>query len=237
MTSQTARLNMRRDTEVVELALPAYLLALMGEEAQKKGFELRADAIAHLGRAAALPLTRIDELSVARVAKKITDAATTLLTDLNPVDPQHGLYCAAMFVLTPVDEVRDSLTSIKGGKEGISQKFLAHPPATTIGKYCDALRWTFYHSHWHSNYGGKKWGVVNNSSIPSFLDPSEGLIEDTVLAQQFGVFGDQGRQPVFGHVGDEIIEQAALAEERMGAALGRVGLEEPIQAEAFSGGA
>jgi hypothetical protein len=59
-------------------------------------------------------------------------------------------------------EMQDFLTSIKGGEEGISQKFLDHPPATSIGKYCDALRWTFYHSHWHSSYGGKKWGIVND---------------------------------------------------------------------------
>ena len=51
---------------------------------------------------------------------------------------------------------------IKCGEEGISQKFLTNPPTTTIGKYCDALRWMFYHSKWHSSYGGKKWGVVTD---------------------------------------------------------------------------
>ena len=107
MTSQTARENMRkRDLQVVETVLPAYMLCLMIEEAQKKGFELRADVIAHLGRAAALPLAKVDELSVSRLARQVTDVATTLLADISPDDPREGLYCCAMFVLTLIDEGR-----------------------------------------------------------------------------------------------------------------------------------
>ena len=90
----------------METSLPAYMLAFMIEEAQKKGFEVRADVIAHLGRAAALPLAKVDEFSVSRLARQVTDTATTLLTDLNPDDPRHGLYCCAMFVLMLVDEGR-----------------------------------------------------------------------------------------------------------------------------------
>ena len=56
-------------------------------------------------------------------------------------------------------------TSIKGGEAGISQKFLDHPPQTTIGNYCEALRWTFYHSKWSGGYGGKKWGVVTDCLV------------------------------------------------------------------------
>lgn len=107
MTSETVRVNMKqRDLQTVEAALPAYMMALMVEEAQKKGFVLRSDVIAHLGRAAAVPLSKVDELSVSRLARQITDTATTLLTDMNPVDPRHGLYCCAMFVMTLVDEGR-----------------------------------------------------------------------------------------------------------------------------------
>jgi hypothetical protein len=107
MTSDTVRMNMKqRDQQTVETALPAYMMALMVEEAQNKGFDLRADVIAHLGRAAAMPLAKVDELSVSRLARQVTDTATTLLTDLNPIDPRHGLYCCAMFVLTLVDEGR-----------------------------------------------------------------------------------------------------------------------------------
>ena len=105
MTSETARVNaVLRDTAVVELALPAYMMAYMVEATQKRGFILRADVIAHLGRAAVLPLTRIAEASVSLMARKITDAAAELLRELNPDDPRHGLYCLAMFVLMLADE-------------------------------------------------------------------------------------------------------------------------------------
>jgi hypothetical protein len=107
MTSMTARTNLKlRDQQVVETALPAYMLALMVEEAQKKGFEVRTDVLAHLGRAAAVPLSKVDELSVSRLARQITDTATTLLNVLSPDDPREGLYCCAMFVLLLVDEGR-----------------------------------------------------------------------------------------------------------------------------------
>jgi hypothetical protein len=105
VTSETARVNaVLRDTAVVELALPAYMMAYMVEATQKSGFILRADVIAHLGRAAVLPLTRIAEASVSLMARKITDAAAELLRELNPDDPRHGLYCLTMFVLMLVDE-------------------------------------------------------------------------------------------------------------------------------------
>jgi hypothetical protein len=54
--------------------------------------------------------------------------------------------------------------------------------------------------------------LADRSFIPSFSDESESLGEDAVLAQQFGIFVDEGPQPVFGHVGDKIVEQAALTE-------------------------
>jgi hypothetical protein len=54
------------------------------------------------------------------------------------------------------------LTGIKGGEAGISKKFLEAPPDATIGVYCDALRWTFYHSKWGGGYGGKAWGKVTD---------------------------------------------------------------------------
>lgn len=54
------------------------------------------------------------------------------------------------------------LTGIKGGEAGISKKFLEAPPDTTIGLYCDALRWTFNNSKWGGGYGGKAWGKVTD---------------------------------------------------------------------------
>ena len=107
MTSQTARVKLQvRDKTVVETALPAYMLCLMVEQVQKLGIDLRADVVQHLGRAAALPLAKVDELSVSRLARQLTDAAETLLHDLSPDDPRHGLYCCAMFCLKLVDEGR-----------------------------------------------------------------------------------------------------------------------------------
>ena len=95
-----------RDLTTVEQALPAHMMFLMMEQVQRLGLELRADVLLHLNRAAIAPLARLDELSVARVARRIDDSAKTLLHDLSPDDPRHGLYCCAMFCLTLVDEGR-----------------------------------------------------------------------------------------------------------------------------------
>ena len=95
-----------RDLTTVEQALPAHMMFLMMEQAQKLRLELRADVLLHLNRAAIAPLVRLDELSVARVARRIDDAAKTLLHDLSADDARHGLYCCAMFSLMLVDESR-----------------------------------------------------------------------------------------------------------------------------------
>ena len=55
--------------------------------------------------------------------------------------------------------------------------------------------------------------------------------------QELGVSFDEGLESVFGHVGDQIVEHAALAEEGMGAGLDGVGLEMAVHAEALAGGA
>jgi hypothetical protein len=101
------RIDMKsRDVRVVEKALPAHLMFLMMEECQKIKLELRADVMVHLNRAAIAPLVRLDELSVARVARRIDETARILLRDLAPDDPRHGLYSCAMFVLVLVEEGR-----------------------------------------------------------------------------------------------------------------------------------
>src|SRR4051812_20471113 len=66
---------------------------------------------------------------------------------------------------------------------------------------------------------------------------SEGLGDDTRLMQELGVSFDEGLASVFGHVGDQIVEHAALAEQGMGAGLDGVGLEMAVHAEALAGGA
>jgi hypothetical protein len=105
MTTATARANLKlRDQQVVELAVPAHMLILVMEQVHRTGYELRADVVRHLSHAAVLPFTKLDELSVARVARRVEDVATTMLRDLNSDDPRHALYVSAMFVLMLVDK-------------------------------------------------------------------------------------------------------------------------------------
>ena len=107
MTSATARANLlARDHTVVETAVPAHMLVLMLNACRDKGIEARPDVLRHLNVAAVSPLTKCDQLSVARLARRIDDVATTLLRDLNPDDPRHGLYSCAMFCMKLVDEGR-----------------------------------------------------------------------------------------------------------------------------------
>lgn len=56
--------------------------------------------------------------------------------------------------------IAEFLSSIKGGETGISQAFIDHPPAATIGAFCECLAWQFYKSKWGSAYGGPKWGNI-----------------------------------------------------------------------------
>src|SRR3954465_14323633 len=65
----------------------------------------------------------------------------------------------------------------------------------------------------------------------------EGLGDDTRLMQELGVSFDEGLESVFGHVGDQIVEHAALAEQGMRQGLGGLGLEMAGHAEALTGGA
>lgn len=72
------------------------------------------------------------------------------------------------------------------------------------------------------------------SGLPSLSDNTEHLSEDWVYSELF----DERQQPVFGHGRDELIEHDALPQQRVGAPLGGVGLEQPVsEAERFPGGA
>lgn len=95
------RLN---DMERIRQCLPAHMMELMVEQAQKTCLAVRADVLKHLNNAAAAPLARLDYQNVSRLAKRIDDAARTLLRDLSPDNPVEGLYCCAMFVMVLVDE-------------------------------------------------------------------------------------------------------------------------------------
>ena len=67
-----------------------------------------------------------------------------------------------------------------------------------------------------------------SSGLPSFSDGSESIGKDRNLGEYGREPLDQRQQPVLGHGGDELVEQAALAKQRVGASLGGVGLEVPV---------
>jgi hypothetical protein len=107
MTSATADagLDLRlRDTARVELATPAHMLVLMAHELAKQGWVLRGDVERYLHNASVLPLAGLDELSVARVARRIDEVSSILLHRLSPEAPREGLLAIASFVLVLVDE-------------------------------------------------------------------------------------------------------------------------------------
>lgn len=95
-----------RDLTITERSLPAHMLFLMMEQCQKIGLELRADVMQHLNVASIAPLSQLDTLSVVRIAKRVDEAARSLLNDLSPDDPREGMYCCATFILTLVAEGR-----------------------------------------------------------------------------------------------------------------------------------
>jgi hypothetical protein len=70
---------------------------------------------------------------------------------------------------------------------------------------------------------------------PHILGERERPHHRAVLTYGFDEPINQRLQPRFGHVGDQIVEQAALPKQRMGSALGGVDLQMPIHAEALAG--
>ena len=91
---------------MVERCVPAHMMVLMMQECSKIGLEMRADVQHHLNVASVAPLAECDTLSVARLARRVDEVATTLLKDLSPDDPREGLYACAMFCLVLVEEGR-----------------------------------------------------------------------------------------------------------------------------------
>src|SRR3954454_9881627 len=67
--------------------------------------------------------------------------------------------------------------------------------------------------------------TVSKLRDPLILCDGKSFSDYTRLLQDFGVLFHEGPQPVFGHVGDQVVEHAALAEQGMGAGLDSVGLE------------
>src|SRR3954468_14768174 len=71
---------------------------------------------------------------------------------------------------------------------------------------------------------------------PLISDDCKGIVEHSWLLYQLGVSFDEGPEPVLWHVGGQVVEHAALAEQGMGSDLNGVGLEVAVHAEALVGG-
>src|SRR3954452_12742286 len=71
------------------------------------------------------------------------------------------------------------------------------------------------------------------SLIPSFFGV-EHAAELGCIGHGVGEAFDEGCEPVLRHGGDQVVEHAALPEQRVGARLAGVGLEKPVHAEALA---
>src|SRR3954454_23052751 len=79
-------------------------------------------------------------------------------------------------------------------------------------------------------------GTVFTLKHPLISRDSKGLGERPRLLQQLCKAVDEGPEPVLGHVGYQVVERGALAEQGMGAGLDVVGLEVAVHAEALASG-
>ena len=76
-----------------------------------------------------------------------------------------------------------------------------------------------------------------DTNSPHLSDRPENFCEQRLLVQHKREALHQRTQPCFRHRRDQVIEHAALTEQRMDAALGSVGLEHPVVAQRLAGGA
>jgi hypothetical protein len=83
----------------------------------------------------------------------------------------------------------------------------------------------------------RSWSGVHAHDSPHLSDRPENVSEQRLVLQHAGEALHQRTQPDLRHHRDQIVEHAALAEQRMDAALGCVGLEHPVIAQRFAGGA
>ena len=95
-----------RDNAVLEAALPAMLILQMLEKSRELGVEMRWDVEKKLSDAVLAPLSKLDPVSVSRVAQRLEDVSATLLRDLNALSAAHAIYVCAVFALLLVEEAR-----------------------------------------------------------------------------------------------------------------------------------
>ena len=72
----------------------------------------------------------------------------------------HDLAVIADKLTTFGPGLTEFFKGINGGEAGISKKFLQSPPPCSIGAYCKALCFIFYHAHFGGGFGGAKWGNI-----------------------------------------------------------------------------
>src|ERR1039458_6021244 len=78
---------------------------------------------------------------------------------------------------------------------------------------------------------------ISAQPSPHFSYDREGLSQGSVLGDVFAKPLNERSQADLRHVRDQLVEHAALPEQRMGPVFGRVDLEMAIHAEAFASGA
>jgi hypothetical protein len=78
---------------------------------------------------------------------------------------------------------------------------------------------------------------VNSQPSPHFSHEGERLLQRSVLIQIFAKSRNEWPQTGLRHIWDQLMEYAALPEQRMGSVFGGVDLEMAVHAEAFAGGA
>src|SRR6202035_4782809 len=64
--------------------------------------------------------------------------------------------------------------------------------------------------------------LFNRSRLPSYSDSAESIGKDRQFSEHRSEPLDQRQQPHLWHGGDQLVEHAALSEQRMGASLGSV---------------
>src|SRR4249919_1598181 len=95
-------------------------------------------------------------------------------------------------------------------------------------------------STWRSLLSSKQRTCLGLTSLMTPLilsDRSENVCEQRLLLEHAGKTLHQRTQPGLRHGRDQIVEHAALTEQRMDAAFGGVGLEHPVIAQRLAGGA
>lgn len=101
-------MNNVNERRVVELALPATMLFFVMEKLQKEeGYELRKDISHALNLACITPLAGVnDDLTVAKLARRLERDAESILKDANCTDLRSTLLAAAYMTIGLVSEGR-----------------------------------------------------------------------------------------------------------------------------------